>query len=394
MLDDFASYDELVHSIYDAALEPTRWSDVVSRVAGVCNASRAMLFTVAHTAEQGGFFFTHNLPQQALDRWASLDVEARADPFFQTLSARNRIVEGDVHVGEELVPRADLVVTSFYKQWWVPIGIDHLCVGIVFDGTDAHKLPVVLSLYRSLDEGPFRPREVDIVRRLLAHMSRALGTMFHLRDRQLQVAATRAALDQLSAGVVLVDGSKGVQFANRSARVLFAEAGMVLMQQKGGFGVPQLSLHSRLRAPERAFQTAIESALRPLEMDAEEHFSKALVLLSAEGRPQCVVHVAPLSPTSASFATGASAARAIVFLYEVGRACEVRSELLCELFDMTPAEARAGLQVLQGGGAKEMARRLGVSINTFKTQLHQAFVKSQTHRQTDLLKLLLSLASH
>ena len=199
MLDDSAAYDGLVHSIYDAALEPTRWPDVVSRVAGVCAASRAMLFTVAHTAEQGGFFFTHNLPQQALDRWASLDVQARADPFFQLLSARNRIVEGDVHVGEDLVPRPKLVVTSFYKQWWQPIGIDHLCVGIVFDGTDAHKLPVVFSLYRSGDEGPFGPREVDIVRRLLAHLSRALGTMFHLRDRQLQVAVTRAALDHLSA---------------------------------------------------------------------------------------------------------------------------------------------------------------------------------------------------
>lgn len=81
-----------------------------------------------------------------------------------------------------------------------------------------------------------------------------------------------------------------------------------------------------------------------------------------------------------------------MFLYDVGKASKVRPELLCELFDMTPAEAR-GLQVLQGGGGREMAQRSGVSVNTFKTQLHQAYVKSQTHRQADLLKLLLAIAS-
>ena len=221
MLDDFALYDDLVHSIYDAGLEPACWPNVVSRVAEACKASRAMMFTMSHTAEQGGFFFTHNLPQDVLDRWASLDVEARADPFFQEMSARKLVMEGIAFAGEDVVRRADLVATDFYKQWWEPIGIGHLCCGIVFDGVDAHKLPAALSLYRSTDEGAFLPREVDIVRRLLAHMSRALGTMFHLRDHQLEVVATQAALDRLSAGVVLLDKSKRVQFAESgSARSL------------------------------------------------------------------------------------------------------------------------------------------------------------------------------
>ena len=88
-------------------------------------------------------------------------------------------------------------------------------------------------------------------------------------------------------------------------------------------------------------------------------------------------------------ADGARPSRAIVFLYRLESVAQVRSELLCELFSLTPAEARAALQLLHGGGVTEMAERLGVSVNTFKTQLRVACEKTHTHRQADLLKLLL-----
>jgi DNA-binding CsgD family transcriptional regulator len=59
---------------------------------------------------------------------------------------------------------------------------------------------------------------------------------------------------------------------------------------------------------------------------------------------------------------------------------------------MTPAEAMAALQVLSGGSVAQMADRLQVSVNTFKSQLAAAYAKTMSHRQTDLLKLLLSLS--
>lgn len=60
---------------------------------------------------------------------------------------------------------------------------------------------------------------------------------------------------------------------------------------------------------------------------------------------------------------------------------------------MTAAEARAALQMTQGGSIGKMRGRLGLSAKTFKTQLKVANLKSGTHRQVDLLTLLLALAS-
>ena len=62
-------------------------------------------------------------------------------------------------------------------------------------------------------------------------------------------------------------------------------------------------------------------------------------------------------------------------------------------FKIDDLDYQAALQMTQGGSLDEMAARLGVSINTCKTQLQAAYAKTGTHRQADLLKLLLGLAS-
>jgi DNA-binding CsgD family transcriptional regulator len=121
------------------------------------------------------------------------------------------------------------------------------------------------------------------------------------------------------------------------------------------------------------------------------HFSNALLLPDADGKPICVLHAAPLGQASA-LAVGSAAPKAIVFLYDLAAAAQVPPAMLCKLFDFTPAETRAAQQMLQGGSAEAMAQRLGVTVNTFKSQLKAAYAKSGTHRQADFLKLLLALA--
>ena len=130
-------------------------------------------------------------------------------------------------------------------------------------------------------------------------------------------------------------------------------------------------------------------------VDAVTHFTQALLLPDADGRPSYVVHVAPLGRNTADSAfplPGDSAPCAVVFMYDLA-AVSVTTDTLSKIFDLTPAEGRAALQLLQGGTADTMAQRLGVSAATFKSQLQAAYNKSQTHRQVDLLKLLLSLST-
>jgi DNA-binding CsgD family transcriptional regulator len=66
-----------------------------------------------------------------------------------------------------------------------------------------------------------------------------------------------------------------------------------------------------------------------------------------------------------------------------------REATLREMHDLTPAEARVAIELLQGHRISQVARRLGTSPNTVKSQLQRVFEKLQVSRQTELVRLLM-----
>lgn len=384
---DLSRYDDLVHRIYDAALEPARWPCVVGSIGDECGASRGLLFTPLHGPSTGGFSFPHNISDAMMERWGSSSVSD--DPIAQEAFARGLLSEGSVFIGTELVSRAVLLKSRLWSELWEPMDIGHVCSGVVFGGTDSQILPTAVSVYRSREALPFGPTQVEVMRRLMGHMSRSLGVMFHLRDSSLQAVSSQSALDRFSTGVVLLNRRGAVQFANRAAERLFVAGTHVL--SKGHTDNKRLALAARLSHQEVEFQNVVQRALKPLVELEPDHFSSAVVLSDKQGKPGCVVHVAPLGNATALDAGGRSP-RVIVFLYDLSAAASLPPGLLTELFGLTAAEARAALQILQGGPVEEISRRLGVSVNTLKSQLKAVYAKMQVSRHSDLLKLLLALA--
>lgn len=392
----FDRYDELVHQIYDAALQPAAWPAVMARIVQACGGFCGGLFTPQHSPAQGGLMVPVDVPQSMIELWAARFSGAENDPFTRAAIARGEFREGMALNGDDLVPRQELLGSRFYRDLWQPVQIGRMCGGVVFDSTDAHKVPTVVVVFRRLLDDPFGQGQLDLLRRLLVHLSRALGVMFHLRDAELRAASSLAALDRLQCGVLLLDAAGEVCFANAGATAQI-DAGASWRLDGPAHGPRRLRLARPLQHMEPALQRTLSSALQPWgELGDDAHFSQALLLPDADGKPRCVLHAAPLGEPAARgmFALKNSGTpRAIVFLYDLAAAAAVPAALLVRLFDLTEAEARCALQLLQGGGVEAMAVRLGVSTNTARSQLHAVYAKTQAHRQADLLKLLLALAS-
>jgi len=364
-------------------------AEVIEACGGFCGS----IFTPRHRPSQGGIMIAINLPQSMIELWAARFVED--DPFTREALARGIFREGQAINGDELLPTPQLLKSRFYRDLWQPVGIGRMGGGVVFDSTDAHKLPTVLVVFRRLSDPPFGAIEMELIRRLVAHMSRALGVMFHLRDQSLREASSRAAMDRLACGVVLLDSEANVVHMNLSARAQL-DSGKIWRLDASPTQRLQLRLSRRLKAHEPAFKRAIAAALRPLADKDQTHFSDALLLPDADEKPSCVLHAAPLrlsAGQSANLADMSSVPSAILLLYDLSAAVRVSASLLMQLFDLSQAEAGVALEALQGGGVQAMALRLNVSVNTVKTQLQAVYQKTQTHRQADLLKLLLALSN-
>jgi len=62
-------------------------------------------------------------------------------------------------------------------------------------------------------------------------------------------------------------------------------------------------------------------------------------------------------------------------------------DVLAARFDLTPAEARVAIHLVEGGDIASYAKAAGVSLGTVRTHLKAIFAKTGVNRQAALVKL-------
>lgn len=224
-------------------------------------------------------------------------------------------------------------------------------------------------------------RQRERMQMLLPHLMRASEVADRLGDAGARRTGALAGLDSIGCGVVILDERASPAFVNQAARRIFAED-------------DGLKIRGRLFAADPHAQKTLEAAivdcLRP--GTDENDCSRGLRVPRPSKRPDYVVQVTPLARHTDLRAAG-TPGTAMVFISDPDSQLEVDAALLRLLYGLTRAESRLAQLLLNGETLAGAAKELKVSESTAKTQLQHIFQKTETHRQADLVRLLLSLAS-
>ena len=70
-----------------------------------------------------------------------------------------------------------------------------------------------------------------------------------------------------------------------------------------------------------------------------------------------------------------------------------KHRLVRDLFGLTEAEAEISCELAQGRSLSEIARSVGVSVNTVRSQLKGIFAKTGTHKQIEVVALMARIAA-
>jgi DNA-binding CsgD family transcriptional regulator len=119
---------------------------------------------------------------------------------------------------------------------------------------------------------------------------------------------------------------------------------------------------------------------------------RAIPLLSPTGE-RYVAHILPLSSVLRNGGERAVDAVGALLLRKVSLGGPSYGELIARTFDLTPAELRVFLSIVEVGGVPETAAALGIADTTVKTHLHRVFAKTGVSRQADLVKLAAGFAN-
>ena len=368
---DVKGFSELVADVYDAALDPPSWREVLK---GICAFVRggpaASLFWQDAVRRTGKTCYAWggdpDYDRLYWERYVGLN------PF--TAAAGRFPVEG-IYSAADILPPPEFFETPFYKEWMTPQGWgDVLSATLDKSATSRAVFMVARHARDGLVDDEMKAR----MRLLVPHVRRSamIGKLVNLS--RVDAAAMADTLDGLQAGMFLVDASGRLMHANASGRAMLSEGNV-------------LHANGKLVALDAQGDNALREVLLAAgNGDAALGERGVTVNLTARGGEQFVTHVLPLTSGARRRAGQSYAAVAAVFVQKAGHDPSPALEMLAQQFELTPAEVRVLDTIMDHGGVAEVARALKLSPATVRTHLRHVFEKTGVRRQADLVKLMTS----
>ena len=363
------NFTDLIGGIYDAALDATLWSPVLTRAAEFVGGSAAALFSKDPAADSGDVYYQVGIDshyqQLYFDKYVSLDPSTTGHFFAE--------VEQPVAIAD-LMPYDDFLETRFYREWVQPQGlVDFVSAALEKSMTSV----AMFGVFRHQRNGVVDDEARRRMRLILPHIRRAvlIGRLFKLK--QAEAASFADVLDGLSAGMFMVDGRGAIVHANRAASE-FLDDGDFLS-----------SIGGRLTARDPQIDRALRDVFAAANLgDAEIGVKGIAVPLSARTGQGYVAHILPLTSGDRRRAGIAYAAAAAVFVRKTAVKTPLPPDFIAKAYNLTPSELRVLHAIVEVGGVPEVAAALGIAATTVKTHLSRLFEKTGTKRQADLVKLV------
>jgi PAS domain-containing protein/DNA-binding CsgD family transcriptional regulator len=372
----------LTEAIYDAAGDGVPWTTAEAGLRDMMRARTATLIVgdlAAGRAEllwREGFSDKDVALYQAhyrhLDLWTTRTVAAvsASGSAAAGVNAPVQVLIG----GEKRVPDAEYVRSTFYNEFGRQRGMRYV-IGTVVPLGEAGLMP--LACHRPDGAPTFGEAERRILLQAAPHLRRAL----QLRHRLRAVAGTasRAALDAMPLGVVVVDAAMRVVVANAAAEALAGLPGAALRLQRarliaGGGDAGVRTMAAALHAAEA---TRLEDLVCAVAARGEA--GGAMRLTAGDGLPSLAVMVSPLPKRLAGVGgDGRVAGQALLLLRDLtmGRPAPPRADLLRELFGLTRAEAEVARALAGGHGTPVVAAQRGLKDTTVRSQARAILAKT------------------
>jgi DNA-binding CsgD family transcriptional regulator len=368
-------FPALIGAIYDAALEPARWSEALPHLARFVGGPSAAIWSEDVAAASASVTcacgFDAGYVEAYLAHYADLDLSRSAIGLAEV---------GEPFARSGVVSNSDFSQTPYYRHWVRPQGLID-CMYTVLDRAGTRT--TLFAVSRRRHDGSIGKDMWRRMRLVTPHLRRAALIGQAVARERRTAAALADTLDGLSAATLLVDASGRVVHANAAADALIAARSV--LSRIGG----------RLRARRASDDKALQDALRAARAGDDAVGAKGVALpLAGPDGEDYVARVLPLNAGARQRVGRAFAATAAVYVTKAELPVVTPATVIARRYRLTPMELRVLTVLVEtGGGLSGIADALGVSAETVKTHLGNVYEKTGVRRQADLVKLALRFSA-
>ena len=359
----------LVDAIYDAALEPRKWFGVLSRLTERLDCSAAV-YSI-HDAHD-----RHVLELVAITRGAEFEGPVRfhyAAPYLWS--------DAGVTVPQDSPPfRLSILDPDSFAKCKAYIELQTLnrtCNRLEAFEFRKSETRTKLTLFRLARAQKFGIAERNLLGKLRSHFLRAARIYLEFVGLQRQQGAQRIAFECLPVGTVLLDPCGHVLEMNGRAKDILSRTDVLKISARRLVGSSARDT-AKLRNMIRRTQGGVGD--RCCDGTAVVRIGSASMR-----RPLAVLAM----PWPEAVGVGGAGPASVVLLFDSESQPDVQRDVLSLLYQLTPAETRLVEALVLGDTLDDAAVSFGISKQTARKQLSNIYQKTDTHRQSELVALVL-----
>jgi hypothetical protein len=292
---------------------------------------------------------------------------AHLDPLPGAFAA---LAAGTVTTSNRIVPESERR-KIFANEYLAPMGANEALGCPLLSGNGRFAL---ISFLQDRNQESFDDSDIARLERLTPHLTRALQIRRLFLQSEARGKALESVIDRNETGMVGLRGDGPALFVNRASRAVAAA--------RDGLG---LDRQGRLVAADRAAATRLVA----LQADVARGGAGGLVRIPRpSGHMPYVVLVSPLPLGDDLFPN--SRGGVLFAIYDPARRKTPTGLRITQLLHIPLGAAKVVQAILEGVDLKDYADRAGISMNTVRFHLKNAFAGTDTHSQAELVRVALS----
>ncbi|WP_216934097.1 MULTISPECIES: LuxR C-terminal-related transcriptional regulator [unclassified Acinetobacter] len=373
--------NNLIAKIYDAALLPALWLDVIKDIVNYTKSKSAIFTGLDQLNPSYDFVYTHNIPNESLaayqdDRIRVMDMKLHM-PLWSDIEIGDTLSQNCQHYAEQ--PGTDQYV--FYEKCLKPSGICYLA-GVLLDRGSYRW--AVLGIHRTPEVRPFEQAELDFLRRVSIHLRRALQIHRQINLIQQDNLSLYTVLDSLKTGIVLLDQNLCLSYSNPVAQKMLDQSSCL-----------DLDMHNRLKikhGQQIRLDQLLESALLE-DATSQTEVGGVLALSNGTGR-QFMLTVVPFKKLRNIQHLQSTQHQIALFMTDKNQHYSLSRAYLQQCYQLSKREYDLCELLINGYKIEDIAGQCGLTLSSVRTYFKNIYEKTHCCSQIELMHLLMGCAIH
>jgi DNA-binding CsgD family transcriptional regulator len=284
------------------------------------------------------------------------------------------MTSGDVLSDQSIVTPEEIETLPIYADFFRRVGFGWIVSNVMLPELEMF---VGLSVVRAKEGGPFAQGEIDTLRSLGRHVEQALRVSMRLSNLDASHSVLMSVLDQIEAGVLVLDSAGGLRLENRTSERQFADHFAIL--------------DGRVVARDADEREGLEDVVDLSRRAADPGLVPRSCVLSSPHNRRIVVWAMPLAGAGHPFSGFGDGPGTLLLTMPVTRDRVIDPVVIRDVFGLSLGEARLASLVGSGKTVREAAESLGVTEGTARVVLKRVFGKLGVNRQAELVLHLSAL---